>query len=592
MAYIQKITPPPNKVLNFSLRNFAGGLNNASDQPEDNDSTDLMNVMFCDETLMETRKGQEYFDTINLNSKPVTFIDEFKPYNDVDKLLRASDTELFIGGIKVTNISSRINGINHNGRYMFSDGNKLWVYGKFAQTTTTYEKVIGTAINNFVLLEVVSPADAHPRLDTTHTKGVLNIDYTNYKIFYEPCENEFKDNYKGANKVPLKAKYIASHSGRIYVSGSDKDNDNVYISDIKSPFYFPVSLPMQLPPNSDKITGMKVYDDAVVVGRENDIYTITGNTNRPDMGVEPFKLKKLNSHCGFISNNAVTVAHNYLLFLGSDGEFYALSSVRYDEKILSTQPISKKLNLTKYPISLTPSDYKDAYGYFYNNHWYVTIKDKVLIYSYQNRAWTLWKDLNARSFYNLDDTLIWGNESGRTVKHSINHYDFGKPYKSYWTSKSFDMDDANSFKQFREFFLVAHTYKEYYSDINAIFLVDYEEVEEISSVIDQISVWGKMRWGARFIRTNIVASLPFVLGRRGRNIRIKLENGWYIKEEIATLSDLENVQKKNNTLIKINDIDKYYLFLNNEWKEILYAELNQIMKVYQINGDYEMRGKR
>ena len=52
MAYIQRITPPPNKVLNFSLRNFAGGLNNASDQPEDNDSTDLMNVMFCDEMFV------------------------------------------------------------------------------------------------------------------------------------------------------------------------------------------------------------------------------------------------------------------------------------------------------------------------------------------------------------------------------------------------------------------------------------------------------------------------------------------------------------------------------------------------------------
>ena len=83
------------------------------------------------------------------------------------------------------------------------------------------------------------------------------------EIFATIYENEFKDNYKGANKVPLKAKYIASHSGRIYVSGADKDNDNVYISDIKSPFYFPVSLPMQLPPNSDKITGIKVDEEVI-----------------------------------------------------------------------------------------------------------------------------------------------------------------------------------------------------------------------------------------------------------------------------------------------------------------------------------------
>ena len=101
-----------------------------------------------------------------------------------------------------------------------------------------------------------------------------------------------------------------------------------------------------------------------------------------------------------------------------------------------------------------------------------------------------------------------------------------------------------------------------------------------------------MVWGARFIRSNIVASLPFVLGRRGRNIKIRLENGWYITGEIVTLSDLESFQKKNNNLVKVLDINKYYLFTNDEWIEKPYYELNQSMKIYQINGDYEMRGKR
>ena len=67
MAYIQKNTPPPNKILNFSLRNFSGGLNNASDLLEDNESSDLLNMSFVDETLLEKRKGQELFDELKLD---------------------------------------------------------------------------------------------------------------------------------------------------------------------------------------------------------------------------------------------------------------------------------------------------------------------------------------------------------------------------------------------------------------------------------------------------------------------------------------------------------------------------------------------
>ena len=82
------------------------------------------------------------------------------------------------------------------------------------------------------------------------------------------------------------------------------------------------------------------------------------------------------------------------------------------------------------------------------------------------------------------------------------------------------------------------------------------------------------------------------LSKNSKNIKIKFKNCQYIEEELNNLSQLETAKKKNNTLVKINDIDKYYLFLNNKWNEILYNELNQNMKIYEINGDFEMRGKR
>ena len=51
-----EITPPPNKIMTFTLSNFVGGLNNRSDQLEDNEALNLLNMEFADDTLMEKKK--------------------------------------------------------------------------------------------------------------------------------------------------------------------------------------------------------------------------------------------------------------------------------------------------------------------------------------------------------------------------------------------------------------------------------------------------------------------------------------------------------------------------------------------------------
>ena len=282
MAYIQRTTPPPNKIMNFTLSNFAGGLNDRSDQLEDNEALNLLNMGFVDDTLMEKRRGQKYYDELAIDKETeiievegeeeeilvadnkIIFIDEYKPHSDDNVLLRATEKYLYVEDEVLTDLQGKPQGVNHNGCYFFTDGKKLFVYGIFHQTNTTYRKIKGTAINDYVLLEVVSPANGHDQLGTEHVEGVLTVDYDKYEIYYEPCKNEFEDNFKGANKVPENVQYIISHNGRVYLAGAEKDDDNVFISDINNPFYFPVSLPIQLPPNSDEIVGLAVYDNSVV----------------------------------------------------------------------------------------------------------------------------------------------------------------------------------------------------------------------------------------------------------------------------------------------------------------------------------------
>lgn len=592
-AYVQKVTPPPNRVFNFSLKNFVGGLNNRSEQLEINEASDVLNMMFADDTIMETRYGTKYYDGFTLDSDLI-YIDEFKPYVGTDQLVRATASKLYIDSTLITSIQGKPCGVNHSGRYYFADGYKLYVYGKFAQTTTTFTKVIGTPVDAFVLMEVVSPAEGHPRLGTSYTQGVLNVDYTNHKVYYEPCENEFVDPYNGANLVPTGVKYIVSHDGRMYMSGDDKDDDDVFITQVQNPFYFPASMPVQLPPNSDKIVGMHVFDDSVIISREKDLYAISGKTNNPELGFDVFQLRKINSHTGFATHESACTVHNYLFFLGSDGVFYSLASAKQEEKILATSVISQTLDLTKSPISLTLSDVKTACSLLYEDEWHVSIKDKVLVYSYQHRAWTMYNHVDALCFYKLGYDLIWGKSNGKTYTFDkINFLDNGEPYESHWFSKPFDMNDANSFKQFREFFVVAHAYDDYLSDVRVVFEVDYVDVKDNYTITNQISRWGISKWGDRFINRNIIESIPFIIGRRGRNIRFKLFNRWSLFTTVANFNDLEHVLGRyNGALGYVTSEGEYYLQNDGNWYKLDMAQKNQRMKIYQVNGDYEMRGKR
>jgi len=594
MAFIQKNTPPPNKVYSFSLGNFVGGINNTSNQLLPNEARDLLNMAFADDTLMEKRYGFVYLDESDLE-EDITFIDEYKPYNDDNIFIKASDKNVYMNDVSIQVVNGRVSGVNYNGKYYFADGEKLYCYGKFPQKSVSpYVVVDGTAVDDYVVFEVVNPPSNYTPLDNSHTQGVVHYNYTKNQMWYEPCDNEITDTYKGANYLPEKPKFLTVHKGRLIITGCEKDDDNVFISDINNANYFPVSLPIQLPPNSDKIKGVRIFDDSIVIGRNDDVYAISGSTNNPNMGFDVFTLRKLNTHCGFMNNTSIDVVNNYLFYLGSDGNVYALSSTKYDNKTLVTTIISKQINLFKKPFNYTLTDMANANSIYYKDEWYLTIGNRTFIYSYRHKAWTVYSNMESLDFYNLDGELIWSRE-GRLAKQSDDTYiDYANvPYQAYWISKNFDMDDPSTYKQFKEFFLVAHVYNDFTSDIDIMFEIDYVDILDKQTLTNQIAVWGRAKWGDRFINKNIVASLPLTIGRRGRTISFKFSNGY---EPLGTVNDVGDLDlvlgKKEGMLIYVTNEAKYYLYTNFEWipKEI--SELNQAMKLYQVNGDYELRGKR
>lgn len=592
MAYIQRNIPSPNKLYSFTLDNFVGGLNNRDQLPEENQCTDVMNMAFTADGVMEKRHGTKEFDSLKLDG-PITWIDEFKPHKESNVLIRATETKVYIGNTLLRTNAKQMHGLNHDGKYFFCDGSGLYVYGRFDQEESTYVKIIGTKTENYVLMEVVSPPTSYTPLDNTHTEGVRKVDYTNRKVWYEPCKNEVEDTFKEGNVVPTKPRFITSREGRLFIAGSDDDDDTVFISDTGNPYYFPAVLTMQLPPNSDRISGVAVYNDAVIVGRRMDIHAITGDTNRTDAGLPVFRLRRLNSHFGFASQRAVVNAHNYLFFLGTDSQFYAMRHTDTSTDVLNTQVISKDLDIHGSPVSVKKDDIWAASGVFFEDCYYVSVGDKVLVYNYLHQAWTVYNQIEARSFYVLFDILLMGDKHGKIVMESEDYLDSGKPFEAYWQTKFLTMNDPHTQKMFRDFFIVSRSREKIASNIHLKFEIDYADVKTDVSVQTNFSIWGKSQWGDMFISREINTSLPFSIYRRGRQVRIRFSNGYPLKGEVKTLTDLHSyITTQKYIVMKVTDENKYYILDDSGWRIWEKHEYDQPMCVLQINGEYEFKWKR
>lgn len=593
MAYLQKVNVAPNKVYPFSLQDFSGGINNRSKLLNDNQASDLLNMSFTDDVIMERRKGSEPYNSTTRNSVAQR-LDQFRPYTDADRLVECDGSQLYMDGVSICTVAGNVDSVNFLGKYFFVDGQSLRVYGVFPQTASTFQRVNGIPTTAYVVMQVVNPPNGFTPLDTTYKQGVTVYDYNVMQVWYEPCANEIADPYKNGNVIPVNPRYIASLNGRLYFSGCDKEDDSIYITDVGNAYYCPATMGMQVPPNSDKIVAMIVYDDSVVIGREHDVYHISGKTNNPDLGLEMFSLKKLNTHTGFASEQSASVAHNYLFFMGSDGNAYSFSTVNTDTKTLATTIISKTLDLLASPFLFSHSDIRSATCYFYQDLWYVSIKQYVFVYSYRLQAWTVYKGLNARAFYNLNDTLIWSSDNGKIMKFSDQkNLDDNTPYVSYWTSKNFDMGTANNYKQFREFFLVGYTFPEKNSEIRVTFEVDYADIHSEVVIQNKIATWGTAHFGDRFITRNINESTPFIIGRRARGIRFTLTSGYEINQTVATVADLASIKNRSTgMLVYVAGIMAYYQF---DGTTFVLTDVNQFdtaMRVFQMNGEYELRGKR
>ena len=604
--------------ITFSIKNFTGGLNNvvSPSRISDSESPDLLNVRFRKDGVLEKRSGLASYNflapghTINgdLNGAWVIKVDDLR-----EGLLLHVNRDLI---------------------YVTTQGIPVYIpWGQASQlrsielSVAQFQDKIYFVDNglrvHFLKIEELEDDNPSPNIyyicdppvgftpkPKPATKGVTKEAPSVYgkpnmiDTWYEPCEYELEDGYKGLNVTEnFRKRYICVHKDRLYIAGNDEDSNMLYISDILNPFYFPASLPIQTPPDGDRIVALKEFGDSLIIGRKDSMFALTGNTNRP--GDEAYKLTKITTHTGVVNHKCIDNVQGFLFYVGNDSNLYKMSYAITDTPTLLTRKLNNTVDLKKTPLNKTKEDISNAHTFYdkYNGEWWVQLGKDSLVYNYDYQAWTRHTGCDNRMMLHYQDKFTLCRENCTfTYFDDTVYYDYDYEYPTlrlpipcYWTSKDIDFGEATRIKQIRDTYLVSEVFDEKKCDIRVKYDVDYVPIENESRVESEISLWDKARWDKnRFISTNIARSLPIMVGRRGRTFRAWIGNGYVFKDYVEELPH----QSESNPGDLFFCNGKFYVRTPRDYetreyyRELSEDELYQPMKIYELSGLYEFKGYR
>ncbi|HSQ90155.1 hypothetical protein [Romboutsia sp.] len=618
---------------NFMIRDFTGGICNTKSplRLRDNQCLDMLNICFDQEGVLRKRSGVK-----DSNDAPISvdvgnetllnaFILEPNP-NEYGYLVHTTGGFIYYTANpddygdanrkfipwNRTNTYQPISGVQFLNKFYFVDGGLSIMYFDLNELETLEEP-------NFY--HIIKPPSGFTPTPKPATKGVTNQaivsgeTYPHINIWYEPCESELEDGFKGSNMCEVKPTFIKVHGDRLYLAGNKDDPNMVYISDILNPLYLPASLPIQTPPVGDRITGLHVFSDSLVIGRRDSVYVLFGDTNRLDVGT-PYVLRQINTHTGIANQNCTNIVNDYLFYVGTNGQCYKMQTTKSDISRLTTTQLNLDFDFTLPPLALSVDEIRACHTGFnpVDNEWYVQLGEHTVVYNYKLMAWTRYNNIDNTCFITIDNKFyIVGKDGAFNIFDSEINYDvlslqqtLNIPIACYWKSKTIDFGTPTRIKQIRDTYLVSESWGDFVSDIEVKYEIDYVEITKKQSVQNEVALWNKAIFGkTTFISDNIVRSLPIMVGRRGRTFGIEIKAPY---EYCGIFNDIPSVFDTNNmdvgSLIYLKDAidgspDSWYIKTEyNLEKGTYWDKVDDItyyfqpMKIYELSGTYELKGYR
>ena len=617
-----------NTVRNtFTLRDFTGGICNKNSplRLKDNQCVDMLNISFDKAGILKKRSGVirntnaptllEPNEGIYLNA----FVLEPNP-SAYGYLIHTTDGFIYHSTTNVKRVipwtrmlsTTPINGIQFLNKFYFVDGGLSIMYFDLVELETLAQPKF---------YHITKPPIGFTPLPSPAVKGanktavIAGQTYPHYNAWYEPCALELADGFKGANMCEVNPTFIQVHGDRMYVSGNNADPNMIYIADVLNPQYFPASLPIQTPPTGDKVTGLHVFSDALVIGRRDSVYALFGNTNRTDTGI-PYELKHISTHTGIANQNCVNTVNDYLFYVGTNGQCYKMQIAKTNSSQLLSTQLNTDFDFTLPPLKHSVDEIRNCHSGYdpVKNEWYIQLNNDTVVYNYTLMAWTRYNNIASMKFITIDNKFYITKSNGAfyMFDESINHDtidmygDFNIPISSYWQSKTLDFGSSTRIKQIRDTYLVSESWDNNISDIEIKYEVDYVDIQKKSTIKSDIPIWGTAEFdNAIFSQKNIVRSIPIMVGRRGRTFTVILKTPYeYGGVFQGYPGDDDTINMPVGTLIYFKDAlgglpngwhirTEYNLETHSFWADVPNVEYYfQPLKLYELNGIYELKGYR
>lgn len=210
----------------------------------------------------------------------------------------------------------------------------------------------------------------------------------------------------------LAPRYLEIYNNQMFMAGFSSIPSTIYWSDIGEPESVDPTYFAEFRTNDgDRVMGMKAYQGSLMVFKERSFHRLTGDN--PDN----FQLSEISDQYGCVSNRALVVYENYLLFLDPKGiGEYDGASIKISSTKL--EPIFNAMNLAAARDNAVAVHYRR-----FNEVWFAipingsTINNCIVVFDYVANAWTTYEGIDASVLFvakgsQPEKTVFYGGYTG------------------------------------------------------------------------------------------------------------------------------------------------------------------------------------
>jgi hypothetical protein len=295
--------------------------------------------------------------------------------------------------------------------------------------------------------------------------------------------------------------------------------------------------------DGQKITGMIVFKDALLIFKERSIYKFAFSTSGAPA------VEQINPAIGCISPRSIVQVENDVFFASEFGVYTIGNEAGFSFDVLRTNELSARVRSIYQTISPTAIDKISAvYAKVANKNLVIfcypesgnAYNNKAIIYDRERLGWYQWTNIQANSFLSYKDAdgnnrVLYGDDNSGYVKEILTgNDDFGSQIEATFTLRSESFNGLNLYKRLKDLDLILR------SPTGSITLTIIKDGIETVKTVNLTTVQPSINFGhyvlAKFLLgesygtgaitsqdNNLLRSIKN-LGLEGRSFSLKFEN--------------------------------------------------------------------